>query len=49
MLVMSGTGHYVFGNTNSLLHTITGLGIEVSKVDAGSAAEIGRASCRERV
>jgi len=40
MLVMSGTGHYVFGNTNSLLHTITGLGIEVSKVDAGSAAAV---------
>jgi O-acetylhomoserine (thiol)-lyase len=31
---------HVFGNTNSLLDTIAGLGIEVSKVDAGSAAEV---------
>jgi len=31
---------HVFGNTNSLLDTIAGLGIEVSKVDAGSAAAV---------
>jgi O-acetylhomoserine (thiol)-lyase len=31
---------YVFGNTNSLLDTIAGLGIEVSKVDAGSVSAV---------
>jgi len=31
---------FVFGNTNSLLDTLGGLGIEVSKVDAGSAAAV---------
>ncbi len=43
-LLLSGdhvvSSRYVFGNTNSLLDTIAGLGIEVSKVDAGSAAAV---------
>ncbi len=34
------SSHYVFGNTNSVLDTLTGFGIEVSKVDAGSAAAV---------
>jgi O-acetylhomoserine (thiol)-lyase len=34
------SSRYVFGNTNSLLDTISGLGIQVSKVDAGSAAAV---------
>jgi O-acetylhomoserine (thiol)-lyase len=34
------SSRYVFGNTNSLLATIEGLGIGVSKVDAGSVAAV---------
>lgn len=34
------SSRYVFGNTNSLLGTIEGLGIEVDKVDAGSVAAV---------
>ena len=34
------SSRYVFGNTNSLLDTIAGLGIQVSKVDAGSVAAV---------
>jgi O-acetylhomoserine (thiol)-lyase len=34
------SSRYVFGNTNSLLDTIGGLGIQVSKVDAGSVAAV---------
>lgn len=31
---------YVFGNTNSLLDTLTGFGVEVSKVDTGAVAAV---------
>ncbi|QPF74732.1 cystathionine gamma-synthase family protein [Roseateles sp. DAIF2] len=34
------SSRYVFGNTNSLLDSLEGLGIAVSKVDAGSAAAV---------
>jgi O-acetylhomoserine (thiol)-lyase len=34
------SSRYVFGNTNSLLGTIGDLGIQVSKVDAGSVAAV---------
>lgn len=34
------SSRYVFGNTNSLLDSLEGLGIAVSKVDAGSAATV---------
>lgn len=34
------SSHYVFGNTNSVLDTLTGFGIEVSKVDAGHVASV---------
>ncbi|WP_347558019.1 cystathionine gamma-synthase family protein [Robbsia sp. KACC 23696] len=34
------SSRYVFGNTNSILDTIQGFGINVSKVDAGSVAAV---------
>ena len=34
------SSRYVFGNTNSLFGTLGDLGVEVSKVDAGSAAAV---------
>ncbi|TDP64289.1 cystathionine gamma-synthase family protein [Roseateles toxinivorans] len=34
------SSRYVFGNTNSLLGTLEDLGVEVSKVDAGSASAV---------
>ena len=37
------SSRYVFGNTNSLLGTIEGLGIAVDKVDAGSVAAVAAA------
>lgn len=35
--------HYLFGNTNSLLDTLAGLGVAVSKVDASSASDVAAA------
>ncbi|MCA5967997.1 cystathionine gamma-synthase family protein [Pseudomonas syringae pv. syringae] len=34
------SSRYVFGNTNSLLDTLSGLGIEVSKIDTGSVSVV---------
>ncbi|WP_122454893.1 cystathionine gamma-synthase family protein [Pseudomonas viridiflava] len=34
------SSRYVFGNTNSLLDTMSGLGVEVSKVNTGSVSDV---------
>ena len=35
---------YLFGNTNSLLNTLAGIGVDVTFVDATRAAEVGKAA-----